>query len=132
MRRLEQETNRLVSSAANRGLREGESELTPAVQELCRQSDAAILVVDSTNMTEDSKLDKPLNIVLNLGNFLLLSAVKLDQLMLQSVLHANTLQTTPLLVLSCRPATETVGGVSVIDVSNKLRLCDLHQPWQVS
>ena len=61
--------NRLVSSAANPGQREGESELTPAIQELCRQSDAAILVVDSTNMTEDSKLDKPLNIVFKSRKF---------------------------------------------------------------
>jgi F-box protein 4 len=106
--------NKLMSAVSRD--REGEGELTPALQQLCRQSDAAILVVDASHFSEDT--------------------VKRDCLMLQSVLSANTLQTTPLLVLSCQP-NETSNDdnlavcQSVMEVANGLQLCDLHQPWQV-
>ena len=44
-----------VSSGQTDREGEGEGELTPALQQLCRQSDAAILVVDASHFSEDSK-----------------------------------------------------------------------------
>ena len=34
---------------------EGDTELTPAVQQLCRHADAFVLVVDACHMTEEGK-----------------------------------------------------------------------------
>lgn len=93
---------------------EEEAELTPQIQQLCRQSDAAILVVDPSHMTDDN--------------------VRLDRSMLHSVLQANTLQATPLLVLSCQPREsddDPASHQSAVEVSDGLHLCDYHHPWQV-
>ena len=60
-------------------------------------------------------------------------AVKLDQLMLQAMLHSNVLQTTPLLVLSCQPngTNDSLTWCPPVEVANRLRLRELQQPWQV-
>jgi hypothetical protein len=44
-----------VSSGQTDREGEREGELTPALQQLCRESDAAILVVDAGHFNEDSK-----------------------------------------------------------------------------
>jgi F-box protein 4 len=110
--------NKLVSVDVTQSREEegGDAELTPAVQQLCRQADAFVLVVDACHMTEE--------------------ALRLDLSMLQAMLHSNVSLTTPLLVLSCQPnVTEDSSPPQCVpppcEVANRLRLCELHQPWQV-
>lgn len=59
----------------------------------------------------------------------------MDKIMLKAMLHSGA-QRAPLLVLSCQFQSAEVEDVNStmpsLDVADRLKLCDINHPWQVS